>query len=393
MPEAVQDPPEDVNSDSPKENLRKMSFGDHLDELRRRLVWCMATLFVCVGVMLPFKSDVTKIYLHPYAIMWAQAYDDWLVKLDKEFEDGMGPTDPKAREAAAEFFTKTTREAILAGGYANPGEIRTLGGYDKPYPPTTDQAAWDAFVLDFTAYSKNVRRQRDRIKQVMWHEGRKEEIIAGEFNEKADLIYSQGGFPLHKNLKSVRPLEDFWTFMAACLLFACIAASPVLLWHMWAFISAGLYKTEKGVVHRALPFALGLLVTGVAFGYFVMVPYAFYFLAKMMDWTLVGPLFTVSDYFKFLLTLTVALGMVFQLPILMVALQKVGILKLATVRKHWRWAVLSFFVISAMLTPPDPVTQALMVTPMLTLFGLGLFLMWSSERKQKRAEAAASSKT
>ena len=87
----------------------KMSFLDHLDELRRRLVWCMATLFVCVGVMLPFKSDVTKIYLRPYAIMWAQAYDDWLAKLDKEFEDGMGPTDPKAREAAAEFFTKTTR--------------------------------------------------------------------------------------------------------------------------------------------------------------------------------------------------------------------------------------------------------------------------------------------
>jgi Tat protein translocase TatC len=145
------------------------------------------------------------------------------------------------------------------------------------------------------------------------------------------------------------------------------------------------------VVYRGLPFALVLLIAGILFGFFVMVPYGFYFLAQLMNWADVGPLFTVADYFKFLLTLTVALGIVFQLPILMVALQKVGVLKFDTLRKNWRWVVMSFFVISAILTPPDPVTQMLMVAPMLTLFVLGLFLMWRVERRQARAAVAVES--
>ena len=110
-------------------------------------------------------------------------------------------------------------------------------------------------------------------------------------------------------------------------------------------------------------------------------------MAGLMDWAMVGPMFTVGMYFKFLLTLTFALGVVFQLPIAMVALQKVGILKFDTMRKNWRWVVMSFFLISAVLTPPDPVTQMLMVTPMLALFILGLLLMWRIEVKRRRAES------
>ena len=65
----------------------------------------------------------------------------------------------------------------------------------------------------------------------------------------------------------------------------------------------------------------------------------------------------------------------------MLVLQKIGILKFNTMCKHWRWVVLSFFLISAVLTPPDPVTQILMVTPMMILFLLGLLLMWRADRK------------
>jgi Sec-independent protein secretion pathway component TatC len=104
-----------------------------------------------------------------------------------------------------------------------------------------------------------------------------------------------------------------------------------------------------------------------------------------MDWTEVAPMFSVGQYFKFFFTLTVALGAVFQLPVAMRALHRVGILKLEMVLRYWRITVLAFFVISAMLTPPDPITQLLMVTPMLLLFVLGLFLMWNADRKAKAA--------
>jgi Tat protein translocase TatC len=385
MPEAVQDAP-DVNDQKANEELTKMSFGDHLDELRRRLVICTATLFVCVGVMMPFKDQVTNIYTGPYQLMWAHAYQDFLVELDEEFVEGVGPQDPHERMAAAMFLTPMVIDAIVEGRYPTPGEVAGKSGFPRECP-LPSSAEWPAWKRDFKIYALEVRDQLDLLDEYNWNRERKDAIFAGKFDEnrKASRIFTRGGFALKKSLIAMGGLEDFWTFMAAALLFSCIAASPVLLWHVWAFIAAGLYKTERAVIYKTIPFAILLLGAGVAFGYFIMVPYGLYFLTRLMDWAQVTPMFSVTNYFKFFLTLTVALGMVFQLPILMLALQKVGILKLQMMTKNWRWVVLSFFVISAMLTPPDPITQALMVTPMLTLFGLGLFLMWRNDRKQKRA--------
>ena len=366
-----------------------MSLGDHLDELRRRMMRCLIALFVCIGAMLPFKTQVTEVYIEPYRIMWFLAYEGFLEKIESEFAARVGPPELEARRQAARYLSKEKVGEILAGGYARPQELKEVAGYGNPYPEKGDTGAWDAFVLDFTGYATAVRNQQDWLDQLSWHRERKDQIFSREFEDRGELIYTHGGFLLPYNLRSTRPLEDFWTFMAASLLFSCILASPILLWQIWAFIAAGLYQKERAVVYRTLPFAILLLVAGISFGYFVMVPYGFFFLAQLMNWALITPMFTVADYFKFLLTLTAALGLVFQLPILMVALQKVGILQFSTVAKNWRWVVFSFFVNSAMLTPPDPVTQVLMVTPMLTLFLLGLFLMWRAERKQKRAGDAS----
>lgn len=362
-----------------------MSFGDHLDELRRRLIIAATTLFVCVGVMLPFKDTLTTWYIGPYRIFWNEAYRDFLIKVDLEFEQGQGPTNSAARLAAANFLTAEVREEVLSGNYTEPELLSTQGGFEADYP-ARDSPGWDPFAAAFEAYVFDLSLKKDGIARKIWHDERRELILAGEY-PYPELIVTQGGFQLSYNLVALNPLEDFWTFMAAALLFACIVASPVLFWQVWSFIAAGLYKKERAIVYRTLPYSLVLLLSGVAFGYYVMVPQGFIFLAGLMDWAMVGPMFTVGMYFKFLLTLTFALGVVFQLPIAMVALQRVGILKFDTMRKNWRWVVMSFFLISAMLTPPDPVTQMLMVTPMLSLFLLGLVLMWRVDVKRRRAES------
>ena len=362
-----------------------MSFGDHLDELRRRLLWCSGTLFLAVMVMFPFKDRVTSVYTAPYRFMWEQAYEDFLTQIEEEFSEGVGPADPQARYEAAQFLTSQLVEEVLAGGYADPAGLREKSGFQTPYPAKA-APEWDAFASSFAQYSSRLRADKDGIKRLIWHRERRDEILSGEYKYK-EMIQLEGGFLLKYSLTAMGGLEDFWTFMAAALLFSCIIASPVLLWHIWAFIAAGLYKKERAVVHRALPFALVLLVAGVAFGFFIMVPYGLYFLTRLMEWTQVAPMFTVALYFKFFLTLTVALGLVFQLPILMLALQKVGILKFETLVRNWRWVILSMFLISAILTPPDPVTQLMMVTPMVLLFSLGLLLMWRADSRVKRSSA------
>lgn len=292
------------------ENLPKMSFGDHLDELRRRLLRSLIALAVCVFGLVPFKNQVTDIYVKPYRDMWKAGFDDYL----------------EGREAEAK-----------AKGFENLHPLRQ--------------------------------------KSLLWLRDWGPQVRAGTFPiEEAHQIAEQGGFRVPYNLVSLGGIEDFWTFMAASLLFAAVLAGPYVLYQIWAFVGAGLYKRERRVVMRYVPLASVLLIGGVLFGYFVVVPTGLFYLIKIMDFGNVQPVLAVSQYFSFLLTLTIALGFVFQMPMLMLALQKVGLVTHEAWRKNWRMIIFVFFIVAAVLTPPDPFTQTMMAVPMCLLYVFGLFL-------------------
>lgn len=307
---------ESARQHEPEEHLPKMSFGDHLDELRRRLLRSVIALAVCVLALVPFKNEVTNVYVKPYRDMWKAGFDDYYAE--------------REAEAAAK-------------------------GFDNLHP----------------------LRQESLLFLRQWGA----QIRAGTYPiEEAHQIAEQGGFRVPYNLVSLGGIEDFWTFMAASLLFAAVIAAPYVLYQIWAFVGAGLYKRERRVVMKYVPFASALLITGVLFGYLVVVPYGLFYLIKIMDFGNVQPVLAVSQYFSFLLTLTVALGFVFQMPLLMLALQKVGLVTHEAWRKNWRYVVLIFFIVAAVLTPPDPFTQLMMAGPMVLLYILGLVLTGRASR-------------
>jgi Tat protein translocase TatC len=301
------------------EDLVRMSFGDHLDELRRRLVRAIGALALAMFVVLPFKNEVTEIYTAPYELMWMEAYATFLDKLDAEVA---------AAEKAAETLHPLKQQSVA------------------------------------------------------FHREYRQSILDGTFpTDQFQTISSQGSFTLPRTLKALGGLEDFWVFMGAVLLFALILASPVVLYQLWAFVAAGLYRHERRAVLRYFPFAVVMLTIGVLFGYFVVVPAGLYFLIQLMNWARVESMMSVALYFSFLLTLTAALGAVFQLPLVMLALQKVGLVSHEAMRKNWRYVILGMFVLSAMFTPPDPFTQILMAVPMVVLYLLGLFLTGRAARR------------
>src|SRR5690606_41132943 len=113
-----------------------------------------------------------------------------------------------------------------------------------------------------------------------------------------------------------------------------------------------------------------------------------YFLVKLMNWAKVESMMSVDLYFSFLLTLTAALGAVFQLPLVMLAVQKVGLVSHRSMAKNWRYVILGFFVFAAVITPPDPFTQSMMAIPMVLLYGVGLLL--TSRRAKSDAGALES---
>jgi sec-independent protein translocase protein TatC len=159
-------------------------------------------------------------------------------------------------------------------------------------------------------------------------------------------------------------------------------ASPVIFWQVWKFVAPGLYKHEKRLL---LPFSfLSSLcfLCGAAFGYYVVFPPAFRFLLGYSA-DFLSPMPAVTEYFSLSLRLLLAFGVIFELPILMVFLAKIGVVDVAFLNKNRKYAILINFIIAAVLTPtPDIVNQMLMGIPLLVLYEVSVVAVWLFGRKK-----------
>jgi Tat protein translocase TatC len=212
----------------------------------------------------------------------------------------------------------------------------------------------------------------------------REPILAGT-KEYAYLLKEKTGYPVPYTLFAIQGLEDMFVWMWVALLFAAVLAAPVVIWQIWAFVAAGLYQRERRIFYRYFPFMMLLLTGGVLFGYRVALPFSLHFLIGLMDPSQVGAMLSFGQFLNLELALTGAMGLVFQMPLVMVALQRVGLVTHKAYLKNWRMTVLLLFLVAALLTPPEPVSMLLMATPMLLLYGLGLVLT----RFGRRHEAPA----
>ncbi len=174
--------------------------------------------------------------------------------------------------------------------------------------------------------------------------------------------------------------SGFFFQLKICLLFALAVAGPYMLWQLWQFIAAGLYAHERRSVYRLFPAAAALFVAGLAFGYTVLVPYGYYFLSRVSLLQIRHDP-EVGLYFTFLTNLCLALGAVFQLPIVMTALARVELVQAATFARYRPHFLVGALAVSALLTPPDPITQMMMAVPMVVLYEVGILLARLSARK------------
>jgi sec-independent protein translocase protein TatC len=178
----------------------------------------------------------------------------------------------------------------------------------------------------------------------------------------------------HKQLRADAASAGFFMYMRVCFFFALFVAGPFVLWQIWQFVAAGLYKREKSVAFRYFPFSVLLFVGGAVFGYFMMVPYAIFFLAKMTIGSRIEYWETIDNYWTFLTSLTLALGAVFQLPVIMLALGRLGLVEPKVFAKYRGHCIVGALVLAAVITPPDPFTQMLMAIPIVALYELGIWI-------------------
>lgn len=183
--------------------------------------------------------------------------------------------------------------------------------------------------------------------------------------------------------------EGFWFSLRVAIVFAMIVGGPVLLWQMWQFIAAGLYKHERRIVLSYFPASLLLFIAGVLFGYFWLLPYGMYFMAKAYDPEKVGAMFSLAEYWGFFITMTLALGGIFQLPVVMFALVHIDLVARETFRRFRPHFCVFAFVFGGIVTPPDPWSQFLVALPMVGLYEIGLLATWPVARRRQRERERA----
>lgn len=168
------------------------------------------------------------------------------------------------------------------------------------------------------------------------------------------------------------PADAFIARMTLTLFGGFFLALPVIVYQIWQFVSAGLVEREKGHVRIFGPLSLILFLGGAAFGYFVMVPMSLYFLLSFKTAQMV-PMITVDRYISFVGTLVLAGGVIFELPLVITFLAKIGIATPEFLRQKRRYAIVLILIVSAVITPPDVISQLLMAAPLLILYELGIF--------------------
>jgi len=185
-------------------------------------------------------------------------------------------------------------------------------------------------------------------------------------------------------LQTLAPADGIISYIKIALISGLILSSPWVFYQIWMFVAAGLYPNEKRYVHLAAPFSAALFVTGALFFIMVVAPLTLGFLVKFNQRVLgVSSNFTFANYISFVTMLMLVFGIAFQTPIAIFFLNKTGLVSVKALRKSRKFVLLGIFVVAAMATPPDVVSQITLGIPLYLLFELGILLSWLSERRKK----------
>ena len=165
--------------------------------------------------------------------------------------------------------------------------------------------------------------------------------------------------------------EAFFTFLKAALISGIMLASPIIIYQFWMFIAPGLYQKEKRMLIPVVILSTIFFIGGSLFGYFIVFPWGFKFFLGFASET-IRPLPSMKEYLSFSSKLLLAFGLVFELPLVITFLARLGVVSVDFLKKNRKYALLLFFAGAAILTPPDVVTQVMMAMPLMLLYEISI---------------------
>ena len=309
-----------------------MSLGDHLEELRGRLILAFTGLLIGAGICLCFGTRIIKFIEKPYLKVFPTIEAESTIK-------------GKKIKLIENLFNETRQKLA-----------------DDPNTPNVDQKT-EEFVYMFCS-----------------------EIISALRNDPNFTFIGPSSDRISppRRLQILRPADGFISYIKIALISGLILSSPWVFYHIWMFVAAGLYAHEKRYVHTAVPFSAALFVTGALFFVLVVAPLTLKFLVKFNEGVLdAWSNFTFADYISFITMLMLIFGVAFQTPIAIFFLTKTGLVSIDSLRRSRKFVLLGVFIVAAMATPPDVISQVTLAIPLYVLFELGILLSWLSSRKKE----------
>lgn len=302
-----------------------MSFGDHLEELRSALWKAVIALFLGFLVGLLVGNEVVKFVQAPL---------------------NEGLTELRLKQKQRKY------EASLAPGVEPNDEALERGIAPEKY--TIDSAEMIALL----------------------------EKLGADVAPPTEGLPEQVPLTLWRSLKDdpgVRAVatavtDPFTVYIKASLVVGAILSSPAIFYFMWTFVAAGLFPHERRYVHIFLPFSIGLFLLGAGVAFFFAIHFVLSFLFGFYDWMDIDPVLRIDQWLSFALILPLGFGVAFQLPLVMLFLERIGVMTPASYIKYWRYAILIIFILSMLLTPADPQSMILMALPLTFLYFGGILL-------------------
>jgi sec-independent protein translocase protein TatC len=191
--------------------------------------------------------------------------------------------------------------------------------------------------------------------------------------------------PEPKKLVVLSPIEQIVAYLKIAVIGGVFLAMPFVLYQLWRFISPGLYPKEKRLVLPFIFFGTVFFVGGAAFGFFLFLPMTFKFLVGMLPAEVI-PQYTVEKYYSLVTHLLLALGLIFELPLVLGLLSLAGVVSTKALKRFRKYAVIMAFVVAAVLTPTvDPYSQTLMALPLILFYELGILFAWLTERRRAQS--------
>lgn len=376
-----------------------MSFGEHLEALRTHLIRAILGLAVAVIFCLFFGGSVVDFVRMP------------IDKALRQYSNATLQDDTGMRNWSDYLYDQSGLSVVLGDREKPKPEVsdpEELAIANEVLPPDTLRVKIPIEELQRALGKTNqnfspVPVETPEKKQLPETNGESNEATAGA--EKVDptsevptvsiLISSPAFVELHAVVEQSRRAvalkveEAFMTYVQVAVISGFVLASPWIFYQMWLFVAAGLYPHERRYVHIYGTLSLILFLAGAAFCFYCVFPFVLKFLLSFNSYMQVQPQIRLSEWINFVVMLPMMFGISFQLPLVMLFIERLQIVEADSYVKNRKMAILIISIASMFLTPADPMSMIMMMLPLIGLYELGIVLCRWAPVRSPFAEGAA----